>query len=631
MSDELKKDVLVVLHNDFQKLDRESNAQPSRVRFTSDTLDSLRENLVTEKYIALVELINDNARATINKIAAEEKALAAREDSLNKAKPLVSTAIKTPVITGKMPASTQPDPTTIIEAISKAEIAGSRLERSRAEIVPFNVLLGGKRIVSKEKGKSPRALSVRNYFKTIYSSIYKNLSSGLAVEDTSNLVHWQSVFGAHDGLSIEQRKPSRREQDIEQTIPEKVIVHNKALTEEELSLRRTLAQAGDELGKVRLQLKEVGNDPQFGPYLKGKEKALVNIVSDAADLKTPLQLTSKDEKDYKPTAFQELIMRQVGSADLDETPYHLKNAEIQEYYADEGTIAQIERQRLQQTYLDYNQPEYFSSILAAESRDNRLRGQISDAIDVLDAFDGSPSLFEMKPEVRIDNPTTKNSENINKSLQSSSEPDFTESAKIVARNIYEQAKLEKILNESATAEALLINSDRDIKKAAELAAKKLFEQAKFGEELQRSSIEEALLINNDNNIRTSAKLTAKKLFEQARFGEELQRDSAEEATRIYKESLILQPKQSSQSMPQNPIYTTTDISNRYAVQDSAPKALKLSSGLYSGIYRRVSLKEQDTDTLLDSFDSLINIKGQLESLSLGEDYDESFSQSKKVA
>ena len=598
MSNELHKDVLIILNSEFQKADRESNTQPSRVRFTSDTLDSLRENIASANYTKLVEGINDNARAIINKIAAEEKALIEKEGELKKAAPVVA---KTSAVTGKAPVATQTliDSTTIIEALSKSEIARPRLERNNAEVVPFNVLMGGKQIITKDKGKAPRALSVRSYFKTIYSSIYKNLSADMAVKDVSNLVPWQDVFGTYDGLKVEQPKAPRSEKKQELVKPNEDVLTSRRITQEDMNARKTIAQIGTELKEVRVQLKNIGNNSQFEAYLKRKENELLKMFNEITGVNLNLGFTHDDKKDNKipETPFQQLIGNIVGSANLDQRPYEEKEASVQDYYANPAVIATIDRQNEEQMLHSLNDMGNLREILTAESEYNRLRAAESTAVDVLDVFSEEKIPFVLEvgqsPESLIKPQSTKTEETNMQTLareqasQIHGDAILFDGAHEAAVMLFEQAKEANTLQTSARQEASRIHEDAILFDDAHEAAVMLFEQAKETGKLQKSAHEQALMIQELNNQKTLDKLA---------------------------------------DFPKNK-YTTTDINDRYAVQNTGPKALKLSRNLYSGIYRRVKKEESPNNSSYNPFSenliSLTSLKSQLEDLNLGGIQDES--------
>ena len=495
------------------RIERSIGKVPSKLRLTSPTYNSLRDNITKGLINKNVDKYNNtyselrNAIVTAEVAAAEQKA---RDNALNESTDLKKEEErKKQILEDNM-----------IADITSAEVAKDRFEKLKIETLKLEKKFGtlGKNFGVNVKAKyTPKALSVTQLYVKTYKQILKNydlyklsdkvIEADSTVEENNDLeskANWRNLF---DNIETTKNEEVNVVIDDNRSEEEYIPVEDKGVSEEELSKRNLIGRLGDEIAEVRrLQVSTKGLASPFSAGLAEREENLLSMLSNLSGVENISKRKVIANVEAPNTEFQNFIEQVIGyKKPLTEEEHKEKEQSLQEYYSDPEVIKTIEELRHKDVLYAFNQPEVYEKVMNAERKDNERIAEENTNVDILD-YEETEDLVDEDTLMSLG--AIKQAELINK--ENEEKQLIMDSAEEQARMLQEQNEIDELLLGAVEQANLLEQQNEliDIKNGA-------VEQAKMLEHenemilLKEGALEQAMMLKTLNDFITQTEKNEK--------------------------------------------------------------------------------------------------------------------------
>lgn len=512
MNSEVTKDNIVVVNDDPKffaprdRLEKKSGISPVRARMTNLTFSTFIGSIKQGRIPKQSEVLNarlKEIRENIIETATEEAEKSIRES-------VIGTEIKS--ATSELDAQRMLEDQKLFDATSVNAI--STIFTNNNAILTESYLDGQKNSASITS--LPRAIRVKGNLSKACRIVGKKTPSyineiqkRIEVEEANS--SWKKLF---DGVVL-NHEPIEDEQNEAE-----IIRNTTKKTDTSFKSRIVKAKIGDELNDVRRLLNGIGKNTPFNAGLQERERELLKMLSETADIKLNIEKNTVPED--KKTEIQALIEGQVGYVrPLTEEEYAEKAQDVEEYYSDPFVQQNINDLAMKNILFDMNQPESYEKIAKAERFDNERRAEMSSAIELLEGNQSLKKKFNEKE--KNDEPRFTVTEEIAKEAR--------ETAEGIIRKAREQ-ELEE--NRKIEREKQLADLKNDAKIQAAMLKRKNDEI-----ELYEGAKEQAKLLNRVNLLLDGAQKQAELLMKQEKEENALKIGAEEQAKMLLDLNILL--------------------------------------------------------------------------------------------
>lgn len=388
--------ILEATRSDEKK--RERDGQPAKLKFTYATYASFVKNSKhIESLAKVLERYNTNYSALLNAVTKKEQADAEKNEREKITKSAESAA------TDKLIAEKIKNDEMIAKFVEPVVII-PRLNSLMIDVKPLAKRfgkLGNNYGVRAKKEFAPKALSIPKLISEICSETLsnaqmyneeamkvilqdgKNDEANKAVTDKLlNGANWrelpfQEIKEENVAIAMEN---NHAEEKQEVTVP------SHGLTEQELSHRLLIAEAGERKAEIDELLKNQGTGLQFSTALMERRESISKMLSEL----TGITISAKKNEtiqtyDMEKTPFQSQIEQIVGYTEpISKEEHDEIEASMNEFYNDPNVEEKRKELQLKEVLYIYNDPDTYKQVTKAERLDNERVAEKAQNLDVLD-------------------------------------------------------------------------------------------------------------------------------------------------------------------------------------------------------------------------------------------------------
>ena len=401
---------IVVLTNFGKKekqVERLGGQFPRGAYLTPATFRALKEGIESGEIVKRIERYNEKYKNAVKDLEANEAKTAEMEvaKSAEQAKVEVKAKVDAKTVETKVVENAQSANNINIDAV-KAKIAqlNIRIQRLTGNFGTLGDNFG----VNVIPDSPARPLKIpRVNFETLcvlrnidFSDVGSTNSSQQAQQPVTTAVeskesaktaNWKQLFDEliEQARAEEKTKPIQVERKDDDEDVE--VDMSGEVTETELKRRALIGQTGEELEKIRDLRRNLNEyDSPFGLGLVEREQNLLNILVNAADIEDSEKIKPIEiDENAEETEFQKIVNSAVGYIKpLTAEEEKAKVEEMNDYYSDPETLADIDKQLMKDRLYMMNNPEMSMKIDEAEREADRRVAQqaISSSQAIEDAY-----------------------------------------------------------------------------------------------------------------------------------------------------------------------------------------------------------------------------------------------------
>ena len=473
-------ELLVLTDSSMKMCEGNSTKKASKLRFTFPTIQSLHNNIESDKLKKAIEKLNTVYTELISAVEISEK-IKAEEEAKNK-------------MLGIAELDTKLEEEKKISKITEVEEVNKRLKNVSIELLKLAGRIGKYKDqfgINVQKGfaqKPPRAISVKKLYTSIYSELMNKIDLyKIAAKDgmefpqetekkeppkkeSDGIPNWKKLFEGNslpENNTVVVNKIEEKEEDESETI----VASSGMISEEDLDYRKMVGQLGDELELISNYEKNPESVPtQLREGITQRANKLRMMLSNLTGIETKA-VSVEEYSALNNTDFQNLIDKVTGYVAPPTKEEHMKTEEsLKEYYNDDRVTSKIRELAEKDVLYTFNQG--MDQIIATETKQN---GQ--EAVESIDRSNNEIAAINEKNQERA--------------LTESISSELVKEDAIKTLNGYVE------MNNKIEQEQL--NRMQDLKRSAYIIARKL------------AARNTAIGLNERNNIVDSSNIEARRL------------------------------------------------------------------------------------------------------------------------